>query len=247
MENQNGLWITMRQIHVYLKWLTNKLQEIDIEWEKYTNNHTRINEKIFKIAILNATYEKDRINEDIIMISDDINQPETYDEQLLMNEIELAEIELVDHDKNDNNDGKKEEKYDTDYENDKSTQELDRLKKLWRGDDIKLFSQQLSWIFRRCAIIDIATDTKASWYTICKFIAGLKDGTVEERIRHDMNYLDGNHQVYRDEFEQFKATLKCRGDTDISLFYQIRNFCESINFSQISEFLEFIELNLINF
>merc|ERR1712154_66140 len=118
--------------------------------------------------------------------------------------------------------------------------------RMWRGDDMKLFSQQLSWIFKRCAIIDVATDDSASWYHICKFTAGFRDGTIEQRIRHDLKFLTGNHQVYRDEFEQFKATLKCRGDAAISLFYQIRHFCESINWSQIAEFLEFIETNMVN-
>merc|ERR1712154_460823 len=127
-----------------------------------------------------------------------------------------------------------------------STLELNRLKSLWKGDDMKLFSQQLSWIFKRCAIIDVATDDSASWYHICKFTAGFRDGSIEQRIRHDLKFLTGNHQVYRDEFEQFKATLKCRGDAAISLFYQIRHFCESINWSQIAEFLEFIETNLVN-
>jgi len=127
-----------------------------------------------------------------------------------------------------------------------STLELNRLKSLWKGDDMKLFSKQLSWIFKRCAIIDIATDDRSSWYHICRFTQGFRDGSIEERIRHDLKFLTGNHQVYRDEFEQFKATLKCRGDAAISLFYQIRHFCESINWSQIAEFLEFIECNMVN-
>merc|ERR1712154_43016 len=124
-----------------------------------------------------------------------------------------------------------------------STLELNRLKSLWKGDDMKLFSEQLSWIFKRCAIIDIATDDRSSWYHICRFTAGFRDGSIEKRIRHDLKFLTGNHQVYRDEFEQFKATLKCRGDAAISLFYQIRHLCESINWSQIAEFFE---VNLVN-
>ena len=259
MESQNGLWITMRQIHVYLKWLTEKLQSLDIQWTDYINNHDRINEIQFKTVILKAAYDEtnDKLRQSVLHIGTKYanNNNETNN---LVSEINLATNisndgddiggnifdNDIDYNVYDNEDD--DEKYATKNEDMISELELNRLKKLWKGDDMKLFSEQLSWIFKRCAIIDIASDDRASWYHICKFTQGFRDGTIEERIRHDLKFLTGNHQVYRDEFEQFKATLKCRGDAAISLFYQIRHFCESINWSQIAEFLEFIEINLIN-
>jgi len=99
-------------------------------------------------------------------------------------------------------------------------------------------------IFKQCAVTDISSDDLSSWQNICNFIKVFLDGSLEERIRHDLKFLSGNHQVYRDEFEQFKATLNCRGETAKSLFYQIRRFNESINWSQIIEFVEFVEHNM---
>ena len=32
MEDQNGSWITMRQIHCYVLWLTSKLSDPRIDW-----------------------------------------------------------------------------------------------------------------------------------------------------------------------------------------------------------------------
>merc|ERR1712130_194492 len=196
----------------------------------------------FKTTMLNAAY-KDK-NE---KLRTSVIHAGTMREQLAeMIDLGQDAKEDEEYDDNDYDDAEDEEKYASHNEDVISTLELDRLKRMWRGDDMKLFSKQLSWIFRRCAIIDVATDDRASWYHICKFTAGFRDGTIEQRIRHDLKFLTGNHQVYRDEFEQFKATLKCRGDAAISLFYQIRHFCESINWSQIAEFLEFIETNLVN-
>lgn len=254
MENQNGLWICMRQIHVYLKWLTEKLQSLDIDWTEYINNHERIDEIKFKTEILKAAHKNTdtKLRQSVIDIG-------TKREELMsnvINEIDLGAIPNIEEDDDDDNaymmfsggdNGDiDDEKYATKNEALISELELNRLKKMWKGDDMKLFSKQLSWIFTRCALIDIADDDRASWYHICKFTQGFRDGTIEERIRHDLKFLTGNHQVYRDEFEQFKATLKCRGDAAISLFYQIRHFCESITWSQIAEFLEFIEINMIN-
>ena len=56
----------------------------------------------------------------------------------------------------------------------------------------------------------------------------------------------GIHDVFRDEFEQFKATLQCRGETALSLFYQIRHFAESVSWKQIYYFIEFLERMLVN-
>ena len=242
----------MRQIHVYLKWLTEKLQSLDIDWTEYINNHERIDEITFKTAILNAAHkdQNERLRQSVI----DIGTKREALANKVINEIDLAVPNIDDDDDDDdkylfntNDDDEDDEKYATRNEAMISELELKRLKKsIWKGDDMKLFSKQLSWIFTRCALIDIADDDRASWYHICKFTQGFRDGTIEERIRHDLKFLTGNHQVYRDEFEQFKATLKCRGDAAISLFYQIRHFCESINWSQIAEFLEFIEINMTN-
>eukprot|EP01084_Bolivina_argentea_P217496 369235_1 len=236
MENQNGLWITMRQIHVYLKWLTQKLQSIDFPWRDYENNQTRINDLIFKRAVLGAAYhsKQEAVPEHILAAGTLHGR--------LGTQIDANNVINFDDLKYDVADIKEEE------EDLISEKELQRLQHIWgeEGHDMKLFSEQLSWIFKQCAMIDVATDDRASWHTVCKFTAGFRDGSIEERIRHDLKYLTGNHQVYRDEFEQFKATLKCRGDAAISLFYQIRHFAESINWSQIAEFLEFIEIMMIN-
>jgi len=249
MEDQNGLWITMRQIHVYLKWLTEKLQTVQLDWSEYVISQERIDEETFKRVILQAAMgnEKGTLRKSVVDAG--IRTPP------LETAIELGD-EMADTNDVDGGNafgGAGDEKYDDDEhayssknEENISAMELARLKRSWKGGDDKLFSEQLSWIFSRCALTDVATDQLSSWQNICKFMQGFRDGSIEMRIRHDLKFLTGNHQVYRDEFEQFKATLKCRADSAISLFTQIRKFSNSINWSQIAEFLEFIETNMVN-
>jgi len=244
MESQNGLWITMRQIHVYLLWLTEKLQSVDMDWLQYQSGdlgEQRVDERTFKTVVLTAMSSGETVRKSVLDVD--------VDHEKVSTEFNLARTFAEDpngfefQQSGDEN----EEKYSTQIEQLRSRKELDRLrKKIWSEGDDKLFSSQLSWIFRQCAISDVATDELSSWRNICSFIRVFRDGSIEERIRHDLKFLGGNHQVYRDEFEQFKATLKCRGETAKSLFYQIRQFNESINWSQIVEFLDFIELNMVN-
>lgn len=226
MESQNGLWITMRQIHVYLLWLYEKLQGLEFDWDKYQFGELaeeRIDEKTFKTLILEAANNGEAVRQSVLEVQ--------VDHAKISTEINLAEQYKEDANEfGPRSDEEDDEKYSTQNEKARSRKELNRLRKhIWINGDDKLFSQQLSWIFKQCAMSDVSTDDLSSWQNICQFIKVFREGSLEDRIRHDLKFLGGNHQVYRDEFEQFKATLKCRGETAKSLFYQIRSFNESIN------------------
>jgi len=218
MEDHNGLWLTMRQIHVFLVFCGKMFHSTGVDWTEYQKDTTKVTEKEFLQTVM--------ANMAPLTMHVDASEAEmklaTYVHTTQATE-DMDGLPSLHH-----------------QVDPLSNSELERMLKIWNGEEQQYFEKQLKWIFSRCAD---GAET-ATWQSLYRFSQRFRDGYIEQRVLHDLTYLSGNHEVYRDEFEQFKSVLHCRGDVAISLFYEIRHFAESINWNQMLEFVHFLETNI---
>ncbi|ETO12928.1 exosome complex exonuclease, partial [Reticulomyxa filosa] len=285
--DQNSRWVTMRQIHVYVLWLSHHLKKVDWDSVRRTQRIT-VKARPFLKRVLTFTHP-DILHTDpscvgraleakpvSIRRKDDrkwkrvTDAPIKEDEEEEEEEEEEEQKEKKDAQETDErarNVMGSQSDANMDVENDalninvvsttqpemsteqeKTEEEIAYLKKVWGDHDAKFFVKELRWIFESCLVIENDDDelgddnSTCSWDTIIRFVKPyVYDSGIVTRIEADLRQLNGNHNVFREEFEQFKTILNVPANIASSLFDRIRHFCESVSWEQMLWFVEFVE------